>query len=345
MHKSASKIALDLGSAQTKIALGGQSEQQPLQVIFHQPTCLAWHRRTHEVVAIGQAAADLMGKTPPQIEVVFPVRHGKIYNLLAVQIYLRICLRTILKQHLPTRLQVNFSHVFHPTIVMAVPFATSMAEKEMLRKMFREIGFSHVQFINQMQAAYQNLQKQKKVGRVFALANIGAMTTEMAFFAQGEIVAQRSLNFGGDDFTNLVQHEVQTQHHCQIGWLTAEKAKMTLGVDLTNQKNKKMMVRGRDILTSLPTTVQMTAAEATPSYESLINDLIQQITDLFQDVAPEIVAEGLDQGMMFTGGGSLLDGLATVVEARLRAPIHLSQTAVDDVVQGIWQIVIPERGT
>lgn len=321
-------LSIDLGSARTKVIFQGQ-------VVFHQPTCIALHRKTGEVIAIGQAAAELVGKTPPHIEVVFPIRYGKVDQIVAAQLFLQLCLRNVLRG---TTSHLSFKQMFHPSVKLAVPMTISSAEREMLRKLFREIGFSRISFVTQLEAAYHHLQIQKKVSRVFALVNIGAMTTEMAFFAENEIIVKRSLALGGDDFTRVALQEMQKEYHCQVGWQTAEKVKISLGIYLdegSTLKGRKMVVRGRDILSSLPTTVQVSAEILAVVYQPLIHDLIQNIADLFQDAAPEIMAEGLDQGVMLTGGGSLLLGLSAAFEAGLRSPIHTSRTALEDVVKGI----------
>ncbi len=323
--EGSASIAADFGSAQTKIVLQDKT-------VFHQPTCIALHRRSGEVVAVGQLAADLLGKTPPHIEVIFPIRRGRVHDVLAAQLFMKAALQKILQPGSP---RFSFTPMFHPALTVALPLSISTAEKEMFRKLLREIQFPRVLFRTQLDAAYHHLQKQKKVGRVFALVNIGAMNTEMAFFAQGEIVVKRSLALGGDDFTRVIVHQVQKKYHCQVGWQTAEKVKMSLGFGHGVQQNKKMVVRGRDILTSLPATIQVSAEDFMAGYQVVINDLIQHIADLFQDAPPEVMAEGLDQGVMFTGGGSLLTGLSDAVENHLRSPIHISSTALEDVVKGV----------
>jgi rod shape-determining protein MreB and related proteins len=325
---NSSGMALDLGSSQTKVVFQDH-------VVFHQPTCIALHRRNGEVVAIGQAAVELLGKTPKHIEVIFPIRRGKVQDIAGMQLFVQLCLQSILRQKLSTHTAIN--RVFRPPVTVAVPTETSNAEKEMLQKVFREVGFPRVSFVTQLEAAYHHLQKQKKVGRVFALVNIGAMTTEMAFFAQHQMVVYRSLAVGGDNFTRAALHEMQKQYHCQVGWQTAEKVKINVGLIAPSgvQKNKKMVVRGRDILTSLPTTVQVAAEDLTPVYQPFIDDILQSIADLFQDAAPEVMAEGLDQGVMLTGGGSLLAGLAPILEEGLRTPVHISPSALEDVVRGL----------
>lgn len=332
-HDLISGVGIDLGSAQTKVVVQDQ-------VVFHQPSCVALQKKTGEVVAIGQAAADLLGKTPPHIEVIFPIRRGKVHNILATQLFLKFCLQTVLHQKVSSN--AAFQRMFRPAIRLAIPLGTSRAEQDMLKKLFREIGYPRVSVVTQLQAAFQHLQKQKKVSHVFALVNIGAMTTEMAFFAGDEMVVRRSLMMGGNDFTSAVIHELQKQYHCQVGWQTAEKIKMNLGVDpgliadfVPTQKSKKMLVRGRDILSSLPSTIQVTSDELAEIYLPFIHDLVQNTADLFQDAAPDVMSEGLDQGVMLTGGGSLLTGLAAVLESRLRSPIHTSHMALENVVRGI----------
>jgi rod shape-determining protein MreB len=325
-QSNSSGIGVDLGSAQTKIVIQGE-------LVFQQPTCVAFHHKTGEVVAIGHIAAALMGKAPPQITVVFPVRRGKIQDIFATQLFLQTCLKTIL--HQKTSARSLYQQMFRPPVTVAVPADMSEAEKEMVAKLFREINFTRVSFITQLEAAYRHLQQQRKVGRVFSLVNIGAMTTEMAFFAQGQMVIERSVARGSDDLTRAVMQQIQKQYQCQVGWPTAEKIKTHLGLPALGMQSKKMVVRGRDILSSLPTTIQVDAEELLPAYQPFIDDLIQSLTDLFQDTDPEVMAEGLDQGVMLTGGGSLLTGLASRIEQSVRAPMHISDTAIEDVVRGI----------
>ena len=316
-------IALDLGSFTTRIANGQQ-------LLFAEPTCIALHKKTGSVVAVGRTAADLYERTPESVEVIFPVRRGKVTRIYPTEQFLKQICKTYISQsaiQLPLR---------GTTVRVAHSPTASVIQKDFLQRVLKTSGFSRVVLVNKNMALLNYLRSQNYLAPVLCTVDIGGMSTEIGLFAQDGVVGQRSLPLGGEDFTQEVIRLLRKAHQCEVGWQTAERVKQSIGrVTESHEHPKLMVIRGRDSVSSLPKTVQISAIHFDQAFLELAEDILMGIRQLCQDSAPELVTAALDQGIFLTGGGSLLEGIDSFLAQRLQCPVHLSATALTDVVQGM----------
>jgi rod shape-determining protein MreB len=322
-------LICDIGSSNTRVRIGNK-------VVFNEPTCVAFHRATGQLIAVGQTALDMMGKTPASIAVVRPVQRAKIAEIKAMEIFVL----GVLKKILPASF---FTYaVFRPQVVFASPPGMIVTEEEVNKSIFYASGCSKVSFSPKSLAICRHLAAQKKLPKVFMLLDIGGMTTEMSFFSQGEVVQSTSIPIGGEDLTQMVQQVIRSECHCEVGWQTAEKVKKQIGGIGKESKEgkqevskKQTVVRGRDVLSSLPTTVHVTADKCTAMFDQLMEELLRGIQEVCQDTPPELITEALDQGIFLTGGGSILPGIGQYLETHLKSPVTLSSSPMEDVIRGL----------
>ncbi len=318
------KLALDIGSCTTKIISGQQA-------LFLIPTCVAQQQITKTVVAIGQEAAEMIGKTPPGVETLFPIRRGKITDVGAAQYFVKAVIEKKLRlnQGLLTPLLLRHAQLaFSPS--------HSSIQREFLQRLVQGSGFSQVQMVNKNTALLHHLRQSKYVSPILCTIDMGGMTTEVCLFAQEELVVQKTLNLGGEDFTQEIMRAIRKAHQCEVGWQTAEKIKQTVGrVGQSQDHPKLLVIRGPDTVTSLPKTVQVSAMDFDNAFLHLAEDIYGGIRELCQDAPSELITTALDQGIFLTGGGSLLHGMDEFLMKKLQCQVHRSTTPFEDVIRGL----------
>ncbi len=314
-------IVMDFGSVTTRMIVNKTAFVQ-------EPTVIALHKKTKSVIAVGRAAQELLGKAPPAIEVIFPLRRGKIVDVFATQRFLEL----MTKSH-----GLSGGAFVRRDIRMAIASNLSLVQRDFLLRTLKAMSFTHVDLVKKNLALLHQLRAEKYQLPVLCAVDIGGMTTEMTLFAQQEAVMQRTVQIGGEDFTQELIHVLRTHHHCEVGWQTAEKMKQTIGRMATGQEGetKMLVVRGLDTVTSLPKTIQVSATDFDEVFLRLGEDIYAGLRDLCQDAPSELVTAALDQGILLTGGGCLLSGMTEFLMKKLQCAVHRSPTPFEDVVKGL----------
>ncbi len=322
LEKSGSQTFLvDFGSSQTKVMLEGK-------IVFSEASCIALHHHSKETVAVGNAASKLIGKTPPHIEVVFPVRRGKVVSVAAARAFTAAVFQPFLPQLLPffTR---------RKKFVIAVSNLEQLTHQQTLKQTLQLIS-SSVTFQDSLTSIWRSQRRYKHLAGECCVINIGGMGTEMAIFAGGLPVVRKSWRVGGEDFTQRVIEATRKLHKCDIGWQTAERVKREIGrIKASEQSSKVLAVRGRDILSSLPVTCSLSSAIFQAGFFELSMKLIEGFHELCQECDPELLTKALEQGVFLTGGGSLLPGMSELFSQELKLDILSSPSPLEDVVRGM----------
>jgi rod shape-determining protein MreB len=316
-------ISFDIGSRYTRISSGSKK-------FFGEPTCVALHQKDGHVAAVGNGALQMMGKTTEAVHVTFPVRYGKISDLDATKNFVGAVIQTSLPHTLLS------SSVLHPSVKVSASSKITSTEQDAWRKLFQSFGYTKISFVQRSHAIFRSFSQQMTLPKMVCFLDIGAMSSEMSIFSQGNLVVIRSLKIGGENFTDAVIRIIKRQHRAEIGWQTAERVKREVGNIHMEEKNKKqMLVRGRDILSGLPMTVHVEGADFQDAFIEIAQELARFVQEVCQDAPPEVITQALEGGIFLTGGASLLPGLPHFFETHLKTSIHLSQYAFDDVVRGL----------
>jgi|GEM_PF-1611167 len=344
-------VAIDLGSSYTRVKVDNT-------IVFHDRTCIVFHRESQDIIAIGQTAETFQGKVPSGMRLVRPIRMGKVADVNATHLFLQAVLH-----------KVNSPAVMLPIpfisqqVVVANSASTSSVQKELLRHFARNLHAT-CSFKPKSEALFTTLLTPQMRHGTWCCIDIGGMTTEIAIWANGQVLTQQTLEIGGDFFTKQILSVTKKKYQAEIGWLTAEQIKKNLlclatatekEVELVEERSTtvsksrrvksndeskftpigKFTVRARSSSTDLPTTIALSASTYVKPLEEVAQELVWLIKESTQDLSPELLSTALENGILLTGGGSLLPGLATYLEQQLQTSILLSQHPREDVVRGL----------
>ncbi len=290
------KLKLDLGSLYTRVSSNGR-------LVYHQPSCLVYATdqiSSQTVLCLGDKALAIRGKTPPQANLSFPFQAGQIGELDLAQLYLASLFKQVLKKE---------SGLLWPIQVeCALPSSTTKVQKKFLQKILRQAGASSIEFRPKASLYTAALNQARNSG--LALLDIGAATTELVLYYQGQPVFSQTLEFGGEQFTALIAKLIKQNYQLEISWQTAEKLKQSLPDLLTGKSVKlKSTVRGRDLIENTVQTKNIDCASLSLGFKRLANKLASLVKYALTDVGTEQVVASWQTGLYLTGGASQLPGL------------------------------------
>jgi rod shape-determining protein MreB and related proteins len=315
-------VALDFGSVITKLRVGDR-------VVWHQPTVVAWHTREQTVMAIGDKAYQLAGKTPHTIKLIFPVRDGVVADVFMATTYLETLFQTLRKQEL-------VKAWLSPQCVVALPAGASPVERQFLERVIHQAGFFVGALVSKPAAIVSH--HQRSLDQTVGCIDIGAHTIELGLFTGGEPVALHTVRgFGSDRWVHIVQQLVKTAHNCDIGWQAAEKLITQIGT-VSNVMEKDapvMVVRGRDMHHGSVASVRISAALFVEPLQQAVHEMLSEV-QLFLGAAPaDVVTQALTQGLYLAGGGARLKGIAQMIGSQLNTECVLAAAPELEVVLGL----------
>ncbi|MBS4913566.1 MAG: rod shape-determining protein [Veillonella sp.] len=311
-------IGIDLGTANVLIYVKGKG------VVLDEPGYVAWNSRTHEVVAVGDDARIMLGRTPEEIEVIRPLQDGVITNYDMTEFMLRYYIRSVIPS----------SSLFKPRIVVCVPSGITPVEKRAVIEAVLQTGARKTVLIEEPLAAAlgTGLDKAKSAGAI--VVDIGGGTTDIAVLSNTGIVVSKSLRMGGDKFDEAIINYIKRRRKMLIGHRTAEEIKIAVGTVDRKAAVEEIKVRGRDMVSGLPQTITVTSKEVQLALEKPINSILEGIKDILEKTPPELVAEIADHGILLTGGGALISGLERLVTRSIGVAAYLVDNPRYSVILG-----------
>lgn len=311
-------IGIDLGTANVLIYVKGKG------VVLDEPGYVAWNSRTHEVVAVGDDARIMLGRTPEEIEVIRPLQDGVITNYDMTEFMLRYYIRSVIPS----------SSLFKPRIVVCVPSGITPVEKRAVIEAVLQTGARKTVLIEEPLAAAlgTGLDKAKSAGAI--VVDIGGGTTDIAVLSSTGIVVSKSLRMGGDKFDEAIINYIKRRRKMLIGHRTAEEIKNAIGTVDRKAPVEEIKVRGRDMVSGLPQAITVTSKEVQLALEKPINSILEGIKDILEKTPPELVAEIADHGILLTGGGALISGLERLVTRSIGVAAYLVDNPRYSVIQG-----------
>lgn len=312
-------MAINLDSQTTQIKMGSE-------LLFNEPTCITWQKNTRQVLNFGQAAYHLLGKTNDQVEVVFPLAKNKVSqsDLLAV----------FLKSALSKVNQKPNSHFRHADIYLGVMSGLSVSHAQAIKQIFQKISLvASITLIPRVQAVYQSLWQQKKVGLQTGLILFSEAVAEVAVFSEGKMVVANRVALGKDRFLALVREQIRINHQLEIGNETAAQIWQEVAA-INQKKDLQMVIRGKHILTHLPTTCQVSSQDLNAGITKAMEDLLQVIRQTFRQVSPELMGGILEKGLTVAGGAGIR-GLESYLVEKLHCPILITTNVQNDILNGL----------
>lgn len=318
----ANDLAIDLGTANTLIWVKGKG------VVLSEPSIVAFDRNTKKIIAIGNDAREMQGKTHRDLQVIRPMRDGVIADFEIAEGMLRAFIKKCMNSWISSR-----------RIVISVPSGITEVEKRAVRDSAEHAGAKEVYLVAEPMAAAIGIGLNVDAAIGDMIIDIGGGTTEIAVIALSGIVQEESIRVAGDELNNAIMTHFKRNHNLLIGERTAEIIKCEVGSAVPLKQELAVRVKGRDLIGGLPTTVEASSAEIRDALAEPIAIIVEAVKTTLERTPPELAADILDRGIMLTGGGALLKGLDTRIRQETNLPVHVAEDPLTAVVRGAGAIM------
>ncbi|HET7713710.1 MAG TPA: rod shape-determining protein [Patescibacteria group bacterium] len=315
-------IGIDLGTANTLVLVSGKG------IVIREPSIVAIHKKSKQIVAVGSEAKKMVGKMPSNLAYVRPLRDGVISDFDMAMAML---------QHFIKAVHVRDSFIPkipRPRVVIGIPSGVTAVEKRAVQDATLNAGAREAYLVEEAMAAAvgAGLPIDEATGSM--IVDVGGGTTEIATISLGGMVASRSLRVAGDEMDQDIINYARSRHNLLIGERTAEEVKIAVGNAYPTKDSRKTRLRGRDLATGLPKEVAITSEEAREAISGTLNQIVLGIKDTIEDTPPEIVSDFIERGVVITGGGALLPGMAEKIAKELGMPVRVADDPLTTVVRG-----------
>lgn len=314
-------LGIDLGTANTLVYLRGKG------IIIREPSVVAVQQvgNRKEVLAVGEVAKNMIGRTPGSIVAVKPLRDGVIADFDITQ----AMLVDIIRRAIPR----GFSFL-HPRVIICVPCGVTGVEKRAVKDAAKSAGARTVVIMEEPKASAigAGLPVQEPSGSM--IVDIGGGSSEMAVLSLGGIVVAHSLRIAGNKLDESIVNYVKKEFNLAIGERTAEEIKMTIGSAYPTGEESAMEIRGRDLISGLPKTLTITSAQIREALREPLMAIVDGIKSTLEDTPPELAADIMERGIVLAGGGALLKGLDMLVKYETGMPVLIADSPLDCVVLG-----------
>ena len=320
-----SDMAIDLGTANTLVSVRGQG------IVINEPSVVAIEKQDQRVLAVGADAKEMLGRTPGSIIAMRPLKDGVIADFDVTEAMLRYFISRAQGKRMPWHPK--------PRVVVCVPSGVTSVEKRAVFEATIQAGARQAFLIEEPMAAAigSNLPIEDPTGTM--VVDIGGGTTEVAVISMGGIVNATSIRIAGDAFDAAVVQYAKTHYNIAIGERTAEEIKITIGSAAPLVEEVDVEVRGRDLLSGLPRTVRIESEDVREALEEPIAKMIQAVKDTLDETPPDLASDLMEYGITLTGGGGMLRGLDERLRAEIGVPVHVSETALINVVEGCAMVL------
>jgi rod shape-determining protein MreB len=331
-QKLSNDIGVDLGTANTLICTSTQG------VVLREPSVVAvdYSLTPPQVIEVGMAARDMMGRTPANIKALRPLRDGVIADVEWAEVMLKEFIQKVVGS--PKLFSAQLGRV-----LISVPTGVTDVERRAVGDAAYNAGARVVNLIEEPMAAAigANMPVEKPFGSM--IVDIGGGTTEIAVLSLNGIVVSQTVRLAGDKLNENVQAHLKTAHALHIGEPTAEMIKLRLGSAYDTGNDDQMDVRGVHVISGLPDTVTITSAEIRQCMSDTLAKLVQGVKDTLEITPPELASDIVDRGIVLAGGGALLAGLDVLIEKQVGVPVFVAPDPLSAVVLGCEKILNDPR--
>ena len=317
-------IGIDLGTANTLVHVRGRG------IVIAEPSVVAKDQRTGQILAIGAEAKRMVGRTPASIIAIRPLKDGVISDFDITEQMLNYFIRKVHERALMFP---------RPRVIVGIPSGVTEVEKRAVQDAAISAGARWARLVEEPMAAAigAGLPVNEPTGSM--IVDIGGGTTEVAVTSLGGIVISRSIRIGGDEMDNDIVQYARREFNLLMGERTAEDIKIAIGSAYPLDEEVSTYFRGRDLLTGLPRSIEVTSAQIREAIEPSIVSIVEAIKATIEETPPELVADVMDQGIYLAGGGALLRGLDTRVAEATQMAVHVAEDPLTCVVRGCGMIV------
>ncbi len=311
-------IGIDLGTANTLVTLRGKG------IVLKEPSVVAINKKTGEILATGNDAKEMLGRTPSEINAIRPLKDGVIADFTATQLMLKNLISKVCQRY----------NVIRPRVVVGVPSGITEVEERAVEESVLQAGAKEVYLIEEPMAAAigANLDVAEPTGNI--IVDIGGGTTEVAVISLGGIVVSSSLRIAGDELDEDIVNYVRKEMNLAIGETTAEQIKIQIGCASPLMTDMSMEVKGRDLETGLPKTIRITSTQVLDAMKESLTKIIESVKQTLEKTPPELASDIMEKGIVLAGGGALIQNLDKVLSQRTGMPVYVAEDPLDCVVKG-----------
>lgn len=311
-------MGIDLGTANTLVYIKNKG------ILIREPSVVALKDDQEDVLAVGNEAKNMIGRTPGNIKAIRPMKDGVIADFDITERMLRYF---ITKAH-------KRSKLVRPRIIVCVPSGITEVEKRAVLDAAQHAGARNAYLIEEPMAAAigAGLPVEEPTGNM--VVDVGGGTTEVAVISLGGVVISRSIRIGGDEMDEAIVHYVKRNYNLMIGERTAEEIKIDIGSALKEEAEGDKEIRGRDMVSGLPKTITVSAKEIQEALKEPVDSIAEAVKYTLENTPPELSSDVMDRGIILTGGGSLLKSLDKRLIKDIQIPVHLAEEPLDCVVKG-----------
>jgi rod shape-determining protein MreB len=324
-----SDMGIDLGTANTLVHVRGQG------VVLNEPSVVAISKPSNQVLAVGNEARKMLGRTPSNIVAIRPLKDGVIADFDVTEQMIRYFI---------TKVHARSWHIAHPRVIIGIPSGVTEVEKRAVKDAAMHAGARQCELVDEPMAAAigAGLPIQEASGSL--IVDIGGGTSEVAVISLGGIVAGKSIRIGGDEMDQAIVHYVRRSFNVLIGERTAEEIKMTMGSAFPLAEEQDFAVRGRDLMTGLPKTCEMNTIQVREALAESVDAIVDAVKSTLEVTPPELVTDIMDRGIILAGGGALLRGFDELLAHETLMPVYVAEDPLTCVVRGTG-VVLEEFDT
>ena len=309
-------ISIDLGTANTLIWLKGKG------IIINEPSIVARSVHDNKIVAVGQEAKDMVGKTHRELETIRPLQDGVIADFNMTDGMIQGFIQ-----------KINLNRLARPRMVLCVPSGVTPVERSAVKDSGQRANAREVYLIEEPVAAAIGigLDISKPIGNI--IVDIGGGTTEIAVIALNGVVTKEAIRIAGDEMDESIVHWFRSEHKLEIGLPTGEAIKKSVGSAM-RIKPTTISVKGRDLVSGIPKTIEVSSDEIRQAMKDPVNAIVEAVKHALEKTPPELASDILDRGIIMTGGGSLLKGIDQIIRERTNVPVNVAEDPLLSVVKG-----------
>ena len=322
LFKGAS-LGIDLGTANTLIYKKGEG------IVLREPSIVAMTKNSGRVLATGNEAKRMLGKTPEKMVAVMPLRDGVIADFDAAEKMLETFLRKALGNNTWVR----------PRVVIGIPSGITQVEKRAVRDVALRVRAREVYMVEQSMAAAigAGLPVEEPTGSM--VVDIGGGTTDVAVISLAGVVRSKTIRVAGNEMDEAIKNYLKNKYNLLVGERTAEQIKIELGNAVEPEEPREMEIRGRDLKEGLPRNITITDLDVKEALDPVIKAIVNAIKETLEDTPPELSADILERGIVITGGGSLLRNLDKRISEETKLPVEMARDPLSSVVLGVGKIL------
>lgn len=312
------EIGIDLGTANILVYRRGKG------IVLTEPTVVAMSTTNKRVLAVGNAAREMIGRTPGNIKAIRPLKDGVIADYTTTHKMLEFLRKKVCAS----------SYFFKPTVLICVPSGVTNVERRAVIKAAHAAGFGKAMTIEEPMAAAIGCGLPIAAPAGNMVVDIGGGTTDIAVISLGGIVLSQSLRVGGNKMDEAIVRHIRTTYNLAIGDQTAEEVKIRIGSAYPMEPELRMSIRGRDLVAGLPKTIEVTSEEVREALTEPVRQIAEKLCTVLEETPPELASDIIQSGITLTGGGALLRGLDQLLSSVTEIPVRVADNALHCVAIG-----------